>query len=294
MKEVEKVKDLRREDEIDLLDLLKIIIRNRKIILYSWVVIVAIGASFGIYRKQTASIEAERKFEVKEISKELGVINPMSFFDNQEFVEIFFKKDKIKEISKEVLENSFLEKRAFIKGIYNVSNNGNVYNLKLSGKTIEEIEKLEEIYFEVVNNYIQSIYGEIVKKDIETIQNQANINKEELSKLEQKIRILSKNMETKEAVSNLKDIYPSIFAEKDAIAAVYGENYKIQKKYEGILIQLNDPVRMKSSLNELENKLSLKLIVVISNVLGVFLGVFLVFLKEFVKSVNWKELKEVK
>jgi len=279
---------------VDLLDLLKIIIRNRKIILYSWVVIVAIGASFGIYRKQTASIEAERKFEVKEISKELGVINPMSFFDNQEFVEIFFKKDKIKEISKEVLENSFLEKRAFIKGIYNVSNNGNVYNLKLSGKTIEEIEKLEEIYFEVVNNYIQSIYGEIVKKDIETIQNQANINKEELSKLEQKIRILSKNMETKEAVSNLKDIYPSIFAEKDAIAAVYGENYKIQKKYEGILIQLNDPVRMKSSLNELENKLSLKLIVVISNVLGIFLGVFLVFLKEFVKSVNWKELKEVK
>lgn len=292
MKEVEKVVEINRQNEIDLLDLLKIIIRNKKIILITWLGVLIAGIFFGIYKEKTSLVQAERKFEVKEI--ELGIINPISFFDNQEFIEIFFQKDKIKEISKEILEKKTLIKRAFIKEVYNVSNNGNVYNLKLSGKTFEEIEKLEEIYFEVVNNYIQSIYGEIVKKDIETIQNQANINKEELSKLEQKIRILSKNMETKEAVSNLKDIYPSIFAEKDAIAAVYGENYKIQKKYEGILIQLNDPVRMKSSLNELENKLSLKLIVVISNVLGIFLGVFLVFLKEFVKSVNWKELKEVK
>lgn len=292
MKELEKVKDLRREDEIDLLDLLKIIIRNKKIILFTWVVMLVIGCVFALYKGKTAPIQAERKFEVKEIG--LGSINPISFFDNQEFVENFFQKDKIKEISKEISGKKILIKRAFIKEIYNVSNNESVYNLKLSGKTFEEIEKLEIIYFEVLNSYIQSVYGEIVKKDIETTKNQANINKEELSKLEETIKKLSKNIGTKEEISNLKDIYPSIFAEKDAISAIYGENYKIQKKYEGILVQLNDPIRMKSSLNELENKLSLKLIIVISNVLGIFLGVFLVFLKEFIKSVNWKELKEVK
>ena len=42
-----------KEDEIDLLDLLKVIIKNRKIIIITWVIVLILGISFGIYKKNT-------------------------------------------------------------------------------------------------------------------------------------------------------------------------------------------------------------------------------------------------
>ena len=288
--EITKVRDT---NEIDLLDLLKIILRNKKLIIMVWVIVAVLGLIFGFYKKNSSDLQTERKFEIKTISEEIGEINPIDFFDNQEFVDGFYEEKLIQELSKDIQEKSALVKRNFIKELLKVSLNNKEYALKLSGKNFSEIEKLEKIYFDRVSNHVESVYGGIIKKDLETVKNQTEVNKKELSRLEQIIRDLAKTITDKNDLASLKDIYPSIFAEKDAIASIYGENYKEQKTLEGNLIQLQEVVRMKSSLNEVENKMSTILIFIIANVLGLFLGVFAVFVKEFMKSINWKELKNI-
>ena len=283
----------RTTNEIDLLDLLKIILRNKKIIIMVWGIVAILGLVFGFYKKNSSEIQTERKFEIKTISEDIGEINPIDFFDNQEFVDGFFEDGVIQELSKGVQEKNALAKRNFIKKLLIVSLNNKEYVLKLKGKNFSQIEKLEKLYFTRVSNHVESVYGGIIKKDLETVKNQTEVNKKELSRLEQIIRDLAKTITDKNDLASLKDIYPSIFAEKDAIATIYGENYKEQKTLEGNLIQLQEVVRMKSSLNEVENKMSMTLIFIISNVLGLFLGVFAVFVKEFMKSINWKELKNI-
>lgn len=279
-------------DEIDLLDLLKIIIRNKKIIFFSWLLIVFVATIAGVYYKGHAPKEAERKFQIKEISEDLGQINPISFYDNQDFIDRFFQDKKILELSKGLKMESALDKRNFVKSLFSLSGSNNDYSLKLKGKDSKSLEELENIYFENLNGYISSVYGEIIKSDLDIAKGQADKNKVELTKLEEKIKVLVRDSKNNANSMELKDMYPSIFAEKDAISLLYSDNYKVQKTLEGNLLQLNHAIRMKSSLNEVQSKLSLKLIFIISNLLGVFLGVFLVFVKEFIKSINWKELKE--
>ena len=92
---------------------------------------------------------------------------------------------------------------------------------------------------------------------------------------------------------DLKELYPTIFAEKEAISSVYTENYKAQKVIENSVAKLDELIVYQSTLNKVEDKMSLKLIFIISNVLGIFLGVFIVFVKEFLKGINWKELKQL-
>lgn len=280
-------------NEIDLIDLLKIILRNKRIIMITWIVVVILGLVFGFYKKANSDIQAERKFEIKSINEDLGAINPIAFYDNQEFIDGFFEDKEIQRLSEKIGDKNALVKRNFIKKLLTVTFSNNEYILKISGKNLVEIEKLEKIYFTKVNAYVESVYGGIIKKDIETVKNQTDVNKKELSRLEQTIRDLAKTINNKNDMANLKDVYPSIFAEKDAVAIIYGENYKEQKTLEGNLIQLQEAIRMKSSLNEVENKLSLSLVFIIANVLGLFLGVFVVFVREFMKSINWKELKNI-
>ena len=50
-RELEKV----NENEIDLLDLLKVIVVNKKVILITWLAVLVLGLSFGFYMKKNKS-----------------------------------------------------------------------------------------------------------------------------------------------------------------------------------------------------------------------------------------------
>jgi uncharacterized protein involved in exopolysaccharide biosynthesis len=86
-RELEKV----REDEIDLVDLLKVIIVNKKVILGIWFIILMLGLFFGFNMKKNKSFEANRKFKIREVayvvdSKETNLnIDPASLYDDQIF-----------------------------------------------------------------------------------------------------------------------------------------------------------------------------------------------------------------
>ena len=97
----------------------------------------------------------------------------------------------------------------------------------------------------------------------------------------------------KYSVEDLKILYPIIFSKEEALYEIYRSNYKAQKVIENSVAKLDELIVYQSTLNKVEDKMSIRLIFIISNVLGIFLGVFIVFVKEFLKGINWKELKQL-
>ena len=156
-----------------------------------------------------------------------------------------------------------------------------------------EVRELEKLYFEKLQEYLNINYGNILKKDLEFKKKNSLTFKNELLILEKKINEIAKTSKGSYTAEDLKELYPTIFAEKEAISSVYTENYKAQKVIENSVAKLDELIVYQSTLNKVEDKMSIRLIFIISNVLGIFLGVFIVFVKEFLKGINWKELKQL-
>ena len=143
-RELEKV----REDEIDLVGLLKVIIVNKKVILGIWFIILMLGLFFGFYMKKNKSFEANRKFRIKEVayvvdSKETNLnIDPASLYDDQNFLDKLLGIDLLKNKATNMKGLSESGKREFVKSVFNVSKSNNDYVIKISGKDIYEVREL--------------------------------------------------------------------------------------------------------------------------------------------------------
>ena len=294
-RELEKV----REDEIDLVDLLKVIIVNKKVILGIWFIILMLGLFFGFNMKKNKSFEANRKFKIREVayvvdSKETNLnIDPASLYDDQNFLDKLLGIDLLKNKATNMKGLSESGKIGFVKSIFDVSKNNNDYMVKISGKDIYEVRELEKLYFKNLQEYLKGNYSNILNKDLELQKKNSSTFKNELLKLEKRINDLAKLSKGSYTAEDLKELYPTIFAEKEAISSVYTENYKAQKVIENSVAKLDELIVYQSTLNKVEDKMSIRLIFIISNVLGIFLGVFIVFVKEFLKGINWKELKQL-
>lgn len=294
-RELEKV----REDEIDLVDLLKVIIVNKKVILGIWFIILMLGLFFGFNMKKNKSFEANRKFRIREVayvvdSKETNLnIDPASLYDDQNFLDKLLGIDLLKNKTTNMKGLSESGKRDFVKSVFNVSKNNSDYVIKISGKDIYEVRELEKLYFKNLQEYLKGNYSNILNKDLELQKKNSSTFKNELLKLEKRINDLAKLSKGSYTAEDLKELYPTIFAEKEAISSVYTENYKAQKVIENSVAKLDELIVYQSTLNKVEDKMSIRLIFIISNVLGIFLGVFIVFVKEFLKGINWKELKQL-
>lgn len=288
-RELEKVK----ENEIDLIDLLRVIVVNKKVILITWLAILVLGLSFGFYMKKNRNFEANRKFRVREVAYVVDSIDPASLYDDQNFLDKLLRIDLVKNKATNMKGLSELGKREFVKSIFNVSKSNNDYMVKISGKDIYEVRELEKLYFKNLQEYLKGNYSNILNKDLELQKKNSSTFKNELLKLEKRINDLAKLSKGSYTAEDLKELYPTIFAEKEAISSVYTENYKAQKVIENSVAKLDELIVYQSTLNKVEDKMSIRLIFIISNVLGIFLGVFIVFVKEFLKGINWKELKQL-
>ena len=264
-----------------------------------WFVILILGLSFGFYMKANRNFEANRKFKVRDISyvvdnnETVISLDPASLYDDQNFLDKLLGIDLLKNKINSVQGLSESGKREFIKSIFDVSKSDSNYIVKISGKDINEVKELEKVYFENLQEYLKSNYSNILNKDL-ALQKQNSLTfKTELLKLEKKINDLAKESKGNYTVEDLKELYPTIFSEKESISSVYTENYKAQKVIENSVAKLDELIIYQSTLNKVDGKMSIKLIFIISNVLGVFLGIFIVFVKEFLKGVNWKELKQL-
>lgn len=256
MKEVERLVAVKRQEEIDLLDLLKIIIKNKGIILLVWFSCFIIGGLSGYFKLKNESLVQERNFRVREITYSLSQstykinIDVEKFFSNKEFIEKLFKEKEV--------EGNFRNfqgsKEDYIKSIFIVKKIGDSYNIELKEKNDERITALSDAFFRSLQEFIKEFYGEILQQDLSIYEGQSVKNKDKLKAIEEEIKVLLKNNPNKN-LEEIKELNPAIFSEKDAISEVYGENYKAKEIIENTIFQLNNSVIFESSLNNKVNKL---------------------------------------
>lgn len=276
------------ENEIDLIDLLKILFNGKKVLLITWLLTVVCGLFVGIYLKNNEKMQAIRKFQIEKVT---DGIEPLDFFENHEFVDSFFDEELIKKIEGIDKVDTPLLKRNFIKNLFKVEVINNGYSLVVKGDKMSTLKNMEKIYFNHLAKNIEKISYDKINKKLAIAKEETEINKEKLNEIEKKISMLPQLSSKTLVIMDLRDIYPSLFAEKDAIDSLYRSNFTLQKDLELKLKYLKDSVTMISSLNTVENKLSISFVFIISNILGIFLGVFLIFLMEFLKTIEWEKIR---
>ena len=291
------------EDEIDLVDLIKILLRNLKFIIVLTFVLTFLAISCAYYLKKNESLSMEQRFTLNNIQDGSIKINPLEIFDNDDIVNNFFEKDIIKK--EIVLEDSTVdEKRRVLKNVYNISsldNTGLNYKISVSSDTQEKIYSFIQIYIKELNAYIETFNKGSMEKDLSSLNKRLFEYEEALSDIEEKMMALALNYkDTNEDINNannnsvsyideIKELNPKLIAKRDTYSKMYNDILIEKLGLESKLAKMDDNITLRSSLYKLDSKIKLRLIAVISCFLGFFLSIFIVFLKEFIKNIDWKD-----
>ena len=286
------------EDEIDLVDLIKILFKNIKFIFIFTFFIFLFGFLYGLHMKKTEKLVFEQKFEL-ELPKFGAVFSYSNIFDSDEIVNLFFENEIIKKIYKEYEEDDIDTKRKFLNKMFKVSSpvGGKLYyRITVAAENENEVKILIDFYYEKLSEYIDNFYKEEISEKYKKNIEQYNLYKDLYDKSQNDIKnLLGEGIKLDNSVNSiyvvqaLKELNTKLFSEKDTYASLYKSSLNEKLNLEQIISQMGDCIKVRSSLYKLDSKIKLRLIAVISCFLGFFLSIFLVFLKEFIKNIDWKD-----
>lgn len=217
----------RYEDEIDLVELIKILLKNIKFIIVTTILITLVGILVGYYLKSTEPITLEQNFTLSDYS-EVGIdnLNPVDMFKNNSVVEAFFQEDVF---SKKIEGDLTLrEKRDTLNKTYGITNIGkNLLNYKItvSGDEEKETEELIKIFFVRLNTFIENQNKSELKEKITFVDKKIDEYTKELELLELEVDEISKeyidivgeNTTVSDVVEAMKEKRPIVFAKKKHI-----------------------------------------------------------------------------
>ncbi len=287
----------RYEDEIDLVEIIKILLKNIKFIILLTTLVTVLGIITGIYMKKIEPITLEQNFSLSDYSK-VGIknLNPGEIFKNNQVVEEFYKE---KIFIKEENENILLkEKRKNLEEIYVITNtekNTLNYKVSVSSETEEESKELIAIFFKTLNSFIESQNKTELKEKILLVDTKINEYTSELEKMEDEIDKISSeysdligvNTSVSDVVEAMKEKRPIVFAKKETYTTMYNESLREKLEIERTISSLTNNINIRTSVYEVEGKVRLSIVGIISLLLGGCLSLILVFLKEFIKKTNW-------
>lgn len=287
----------RYEDEIDLVELIKILLKNIKFIIITTILITLVGILVGYYLKSTEPITLEQNFTLSDYSQ-IGIdnLNPVDMFKNNSVVEAFFQED----VFSEKIEGNLTlrEKRSIVSGAYNVTSIGKTmlnYKITVSGEEEKEAEELIKIFFMRLNTFIENQNKSELKEKITFVDKKINEYTKELELLESEIEEISKeyidivgeNTTVSDVVEAMKEKRPIVFAKKETYTTLYNETLRERLEIDRAISGLTNNINIRSSIYEVEGKIRLSLIGIISILLGGFISIMIVFLKEFIKKTDW-------
>lgn len=288
----------RYEDEIDLVDLIKILIINYKLIVLITVLITGLGISYGFYikNKEMPVLEQQFQLEYPSISSKIIIEN---IFKDDKTVEEFFSYDIIKDLYGEnnrVL--SITEKQNWLNNIFKVTNSDKEntnYLLTIAIPSNLDADKLFGIYYENLYKYTDTTIRDEISLKYKKVLENYDLYKELADDSQEKIKeIIGNDLKLEDSINSLyivqalRELNSKTFSEKDTYTSLYNRFLNEKLNLERVLLQMSDYIKVRTSIYELESKVNLKLIAMISFVLGGFLGIFAVFVKEFIKNIDWK------
>lgn len=264
------------DDEIDLMELLLLLKKNIRIIIGTFIIVLIFSLGFAINKRGKIEYTKKGSIDIKVISTVTEYplnVDYNSIVGDKDF-RAYFKNPEI------------LDKTTF-------KNENGKFNLSISNKIQTNLDEYEEEFILNLTKYTKVKYTKYLNNNLEYQTKKMNDYKSRLNDGTSKIETLIEKNKGKYNIEELKEVYPILFSEKNAIAKLYEEAYEQVaiindgiKKFDVSVEKSNETIELRQT--------SSKLILIVGAVLGLFLGIFLVFIKEFLTGIDWKKFKDIK
>lgn len=290
------------DEEKSLIDLIKLLVKNRVFILKvtSVVFILSMGLFFA-YNK-LRPLHMEQKFYLSYIDRmeemQIGGVpmDPSLLFKDDKFIDLFFDKEFVK---KEFKGESDKEKRYFILSklgmkVEKLNKDKFLYTLTTKSKTLDENRLWADTYFQLANAYIEKQNRAKLDREYQVLDKKSMQYRDKLQEIENTIKVLVKE-ERKEDLGpvaspaeEIKEKNPRVFSEKDSYSELYNDVLSKKENLSQFLDLLDSNIEFRSSLVEAEGKVNLPIALIMALTGGLLIGIILVLGKNYFKNINWE------
>lgn len=309
LKEREKYERYYYDDEIDLVELLKTIIKEIKLVFVITIIFTIISIIFAVYRENlpktyTASITLKDDTYGLLLSKNSFLYNGSKDISTYiQKVNFLIKKEKIDNyivsnniIKLQTYEDKTKSKVTVSQNIKNLSSKNFIISNRTKEKTLVNIQKDIKNKTELLSSEINNLFKKNIDIEIIEAENNFEVLKREAIDINSQIKKLieeNKLVLTEKTLENFSLIAPNLYVK-------FNENKEQMKICYANLQDLNflkkisnkeDIFTLKFESIKFENsKLNTLVILVFGVMLGLFAGIFIAIIKEPFKNI----LKEVK
>ena len=305
-------------NEIDLIDLFKILIENWKIVAGVWIFITMISLGGALYVRSNTHDKSAVDFVLRNKADSFFINKASLTMEIFRLEEIFVKDEIVAEFYEiEELDKLFMEKfdtdealtiynkREFLKEIIELKrieeevDKKNIFkNYQLSVKSESGVELNKKIiskYLEIVETKKETQIQDAISRDYDLVKDKVTLYNNELASIEEEIKkVISKEpsavLANEGIIGVISTKYPRLFEKKNQVQELY-------KKYSNELIGLEglkadsglkNQVEVLSSIYQVKVESKAKLILLAGIIFGLSMGISAAFIKEFFKHVNSK------
>lgn len=311
-KEVLKPEVREYKNEIDLVDLLKILIKNKGLIFLTTILITAFSIGGALYMRAARVDKFGQNFILKTFADNYygkkAQLKVKSFnveemlLDDKMVDKFYVDKDFNKYYSEKIKDEKTAsdEKRKFLEDSIELKRveedkKFKYYTLNTTIDSEALSKKMIELYLEVINLKKVSLIKDAISEEESLVLQKRDLYGEKVKEDEKKIAEIIKNqsvliLENQSVMSILTITNPTLIQEMNSNKELYSKYYEQAIGIKGIKENknLDQQVEKISSIYKIEEKSKSKMIVAIGLILGLFLGVFAAFVKEFFASVDLK------
>ena len=289
MERYELEKRYEEDDEIDLVELLKSIIREKKLVAVITILFTILAGGFAFYKSSLPKTYSAN-FSLKNNTSNITLIAKNNF-SNKEQLNIYNEKINtfinIKNIENYLSSNDILS----------LTNRNSFYTFTSQTEDKDLLEKQREFAgkTDILNENINKFLNKNIDNEISKIQERLIILKEEAEiinkQLKNTIKTYNLNISSDNIADNISIIDPILYIKfeenKNELTVLYSD-LKILKtlseNYKDILNLEFNEIKFENS------KLNNKLIIAIGIIFGLFVGMFIAIIKEPLKNI----IKEIK
>lgn len=289
MERYELEKRYEEDDEIDLVELLKSIIREKKLVAVITILFTILAGGFAFYKSSLPKTYSAN-FSLKNNTSNITLIAKNNF-SNKEQLNIYNEKINtfinIKNIENYLSSNDVLS----------LTNRNSFYTFTSQTEDKDLLEKQREFAgkTDILNENINKFLNKNIDNEISKIQERLIILKEEAEiinkQLKNTIKTYNLNISSDNIADNISIIDPILYIKfeenKNELTVLYSD-LKILKtlseNYKDILNLEFNEIKFENS------KLNNKLIIAIGIIFGLFAGMFIAIIKEPLKNI----IKEIK
>ena len=305
-------------NEIDLVDLFKILIENWKIVAGVWIFITMLSFGGALYvrsnthDKSAVDFVLRNKvdgFFINKASLTMDIFRLEEIFVKDEIVAEFYEIEELDKLFMEKFDTdealTIYNKREFLKGIIELKrieeevDKKNIFkNYQLSVKSESGVELNKKIiskYLEIVERKKETQIQDAISRDYDLVKDKVTLYNNELASIEEEIKkVISKEpsavLANEGIIGVISTKYPRLFEKKNQVQELY-------KKYSNELIGLEglkadsglkNQVEVLSSIYQVKVESKAKLILLAGIIFGLSMGISAAFIKEFFKHLNSK------